>query len=187
MIQRCNWCGDDALYCAYHDQEWGVPLHSEHGWYERLVLESMQAGLSWITVLRKRDRFRAVCAQFDPVQVAQFTSADIERLANDAGIIRNRAKLRAMVHNATKFLELQAKHGSVDAFFWGYVDGTPVQSNLIHAQHMPTVTPLATHLAADLRRHGFTFVGATMCYALMQATGMVNDHVVGCFRHRELS
>jgi len=147
----------------------------------------MQAGLSWITVLRKRDRFRAVCAQFDPVQVAQFTSADIERLANDAGIIRNRAKLRAMVHNATKFLELQAKHGSVDAFFWGYVDGTPVQSNLIHAQHMPTVTPLATQLAADLRRHGFTFVGATMCYALMQATGMVNDHVVGCFRHRELS
>jgi DNA-3-methyladenine glycosylase I len=186
-LERCVWCGTDALYTAYHDREWGVPLHTEHGWYERIVLETMQAGLSWLTVLRKRDHYRAVCAGFDPHQVATFTTQDVDRLMADSGIIRNRAKLVAMISNARAFLALQAKHGSVDAFFWRYVDGTPLQPRYqTHAQ-IPTVTPLSTQMANDLKRAGFSFIGPTMCYALMEATGLVNDHVVDCHRHAHLA
>lgn len=185
--QRCVWCGTDALYTAYHDHEWGVPLHSEHGWYERIVLETMQAGLSWLTVLRKREHYRAVCAGFDPQLVAAFDVGAVERLMADSGIIRNRAKLVAMIDNAHAFLALQAKHGSVDAFFWRYVDGTPLQPRYqTHAQ-IPTVTPLSTQMANDLKRAGFRFIGPTMCYALMEATGMINDHVVDCHRHAHLA
>lgn len=184
--ERCVWCGTDPLYVAYHDQEWGVPLHHEHGWYERIVLETMQAGLSWITVLRKRAHYRSVCHQFDPVVVAQYDAGDIERLANDAGIIRNRAKIKAMIHNAHAFLELQAKKGSVDAFFWDFVDGKPLQTHRQQHADIPAVTPLASHMAHELKRHNFTFIGPTMCYALMQATGLVNDHVVTCHRYQAL-
>lgn len=183
---RCVWCGNDPLYVEYHDNEWGVPLHHEHGWYERIVLETMQAGLSWITVLRKRAHYRAVCHAFDPRNVAAYTAADIERLANDAGIIRNRAKIQAMIHNAHAFLELQAKVGSVDAFFWNFVDGTPLQTHRQTHADIPAVTPLATQMAHELKRQQFTFIGATMCYALMQATGLVNDHVVTCPRYHAL-
>lgn len=185
-LTRCVWCGTDPLYVAYHDHEWGVPLHDEHGWYERIVLETMQAGLSWITVLRKRAHYRAVCHQFDPRRVAAYDEHDIARLVADPGIIRNRAKIKAMIHNAHAFLELQGKKGSVDAFFWEFVDGVPLQPYRQQHADIPAVTPLATHMAAALRRHGFTFVGPTMCYALMQATGLVNDHVVTCARHAAL-
>lgn len=184
---RCPWCGDDPLYTAYHDTEWGVPLHSEHGWYERIVLETMQAGLSWITVLRKRAHYRAVCHQFDPNIIATYTTTDVERLMADAGIIRNRAKITAMIHNATAFLELQHKFGSVDAFFWRYVDGVPLQPHRRQMSDIPAITPLAQHMARDLKAHTFRFVGPTMCYALMQATGLVNDHLVSCHRHQSLT
>lgn len=186
MSERCPWCGTDPLYCAYHDTEWGVPLHDERGWYERIVLETMQAGLSWITVLRKRDHFRARCDGFDAHKVAHYSDAYVNELATDTGLIRNRAKLHAMVRNAQAFLELQAKYGSADAFFWGYVDGTPLQSHAVSMHHIPTTTPRSQQLAQDLKRHGFSFIGPVMCYALMQATGMVNDHLVGCYRHDEL-
>lgn len=184
---RCPWCGQDPLYTAYHDTEWGVPLHSEHGWYERIVLETMQAGLSWITVLRKRAHYRTVCHQFDPTIVATYTDADVVRLMGDSGVIRNRAKIAAMIDNATAFLNLQQRFGSVDAFFWRYVDGVPIQPNRQQMSDIPTVTPLAEQLARDLKTYHFRFVGPTMCYALMQATGLINDHLVHCHRHRHLT
>lgn len=184
---RCPWCGQDPLYTAYHDTEWGVPLHSEHGWYERIVLETMQAGLSWITVLRKRAHYRAVCHQFDPTIVATYTEADVARLMGDSGVIRNRAKITAMIDNATAFLNLQQRFGSVDAFFWRYVDGVPIQPGRHQMSDIPTVTPLAEQMARDLKTHHFRFVGPTMCYALMQATGLINDHLVHCHRHRHLT
>lgn len=185
--ERCPWCGVDPLYTAYHDTEWGVPLHSEHGWYERIVLETMQAGLSWITVLRKRAHYRTVCHQFDPTIVATYTDADVARLMSDSGIIRNRAKIEAMIHNAHAFLALQQRYGSVDTFFWRYVDGVPLQTNRHTMRDIPAITPLAEQLARDLKTHQFRFVGATMCYALMQATGLVNDHLVSCYRHQHLA
>lgn len=185
--ERCPWCGVDPLYTTYHDTEWGVPLHSEHGWYERIVLETMQAGLSWITVLRKRTHYRTVCHQFDPAVVAAYTEADVTRLMVDRGVIRNRAKITAMIHNASAFLELQARYGSVDAFFWRYVDGVPLQPHHHQMSDVPAITPLATQMARDLKHHQFRFVGATMCYALMQATGLTNDHLVGCHRHSHLA
>jgi DNA-3-methyladenine glycosylase I len=184
---RCHWCGTDPLYTAYHDQEWGVPLHSEHGWYERIVLETMQAGLSWITVLRKRDHYRTVCAGFNPQLVAAFSEPDVERLMNDPGIIRNRAKIRAMIDNAHAFLALQAKHGSVDQYFWRYVDGRTQQPRYQRHADIPTVTPVSTQMAKDLKLAGFRFVGPTMCYALMEATGLINDHVVSCHRHAAIA
>lgn len=185
-VQRCVWCGTDPLYTHYHDTEWGVPLHSAHGWYERIVLETMQAGLSWITVLRKRDHYRRVCDHFDPEIVARYGPADVERLVLDPGIIRNRAKIEAMIGNAQAFLRLSEKHGDIDAFFWNFVDGTPQQPRYTHHGAIPTITPIATHIATTLKTAGFRFVGPTMCYALMQATGMTNDHVVDCHRHDAL-
>jgi DNA-3-methyladenine glycosylase I len=185
--ERCPWCGQDPLYTAYHDNEWGVPLHSEHGWYERIVLETMQAGLSWITVLRKRAHYRTVCHQFDPTIVAAYTDADVARLMADSGIIRNRAKIVAMIHNASAFLALQARYSSIDAFFWRYVDGVPLQPHRQQMSDIPAVTPLATQIARDLKTHQFRFVGPTMCYALMQATGLINDHLVSCHRHQPLA
>ncbi len=185
-IERCPWCGSDPLYCDYHDSEWGVPLHTTNGWYERIVLETMQAGLSWITVLRKRAHYRAVCHQFDPHIVASYGEADITRLMADPGIIRNRAKISAMIHNAQMFLTLQAKTTAVDDYFWRYVDGRPLQPHRQHHAEIPAITPIATQMAQDLRQRGFKFIGPTMCYALMQATGLVNDHLVSCHRHAAL-
>ncbi|MFZ9859116.1 MAG: DNA-3-methyladenine glycosylase I [Roseiflexaceae bacterium] len=186
-LERCPWCGNDPLYSTYHDIEWGVPLHDEHGWYERIVLETMQAGLSWITVLRKRAHYRTVCNQFDPAVVSRYTEADVARLMADSGVIRNRAKIAAMIYNASAFLELQARYGSVDAFFWRYVDGTSLQPRHQRMSDVPAITPLATQMARDLKAHQFRFVGPTMCYALMQATGLTNDHLVSCHRHAHLA
>jgi DNA-3-methyladenine glycosylase I len=147
----------------------------------------MQAGLSWITVLRKRAHYRTVCHQFDPTIVAAYTDADVERLMADSGIIRNRAKIVAMIHNASAFLALQARYSSIDAFFWRYVDGVPLQPHRQQMSDIPAVTPLATQIARDLKTHQFRFVGPTMCYALMQATGLINDHLVSCHRHQPLA
>jgi DNA-3-methyladenine glycosylase I len=172
---------------AYHDEEWGVPVHDDRLLFEFLVLEGAQAGLSWDTILRKRDGYRAAFANFDPMVVAGYGAADIERLVADAAIVRNRLKIGAAVGNARAFLAVQDEFGSFDAYIWGFVDGTPVQNAWRETAQLPASTPLSERLSKDLKRRGFRFVGATICYAHMQATGMVNDHTVDCFRHAEVA
>lgn len=185
-IHRCSWCGEDPLYVAYHDTEWGVPVHDEQKLFEFILLESMQAGLSWITILKKRENFRAAFAQFVPEKIAQFNDEDIERCMNDAGIIRNRLKVNSAVKNARAFLELQSRHGSFDNYIWQFTDGKVIQNKWRSMREIPAVTPQSEAMSTDLKRNGFTFVGPTVCYAHMQATGMVNDHLVDCFRHQEV-
>jgi DNA-3-methyladenine glycosylase I len=170
----------------YHDEEWGVPVHDDRRWFEMLLLESFQAGLSWRTILHKRQAFRAAFAEFDPAEVARFGEADVARLLADAGIVRNGGKIRASVANAQAFLRVQEAFGSFDAFIWGAVPGAPIVSERASTEDVPAVTEASAALAKDLRRRGFRFVGPTVAYAFMQATGLVNDHTVGCFRYREL-
>lgn len=170
----------------YHDREWGVPVRDDRELFEFLVLESAQAGLSWYTVLRKREAYRRAFAAFDPDAVARYTEADIERLLGDAGLIRNRAKLEAAVNNARRFLEVQAAHGSFARFLWGFVDGRPIVNHWREPAEVPATTPLSDRLARELKRLGFSFLGSTVLYAHLQATGLVNDHLVGCFRHAEI-
>ncbi|MBI1363335.1 MAG: DNA-3-methyladenine glycosylase I [Proteobacteria bacterium] len=186
-MNRCHWCGTDPLYMAYHDTEWGVPVHDDRKHFEFLLLETFQAGLSWITILRKRENFRAAFADFDPVRVAAFTQQDVERLMSDAGIIRNRSKIEAAITNACSFLELQKQEGSFDAYIWRFVDGAPLQPKRQSMKDVPPVTQLAEKISKDLKKRGFKFVGPTVIYANMQAIGMVNDHIAGCFRHAELA
>ena len=186
-MQRCLWCGTDPLYVAYHDREWGVPLHDDRRLFEFLVLEGAQAGLSWITILRKRDNYRAALHDFDPVAIAAYDAADQQRLLANPGIVRNRAKIAATIGNARAFLELQAQAGSFDRYLWSFVDGQPLQNEWPDHQRLPASTPLSDALSKDLRRRGFRFVGSTICYAFMQAVGLVNDHTTDCFRHREVA
>lgn len=181
---RCAWVSDDPLYQDYHDREWGVPVHDEHRLFEFLILEGAQAGLSWITVLRKRERYRQVFAGFDPAQVARFTSADQERLLADPGIIRHRGKIAAAVGNAQAFLRVQDEFGSFDAYLWNRVDGVPVRNAWTSIRDVPARTPLSDALAKDLQKRGFKFVGSTICYAYLQAVGVVNDHTTDCFCYR---
>ncbi|HEX7021701.1 MAG TPA: DNA-3-methyladenine glycosylase I [Trueperaceae bacterium] len=183
---RCAWVTPDPLYVRYHDTEWGVPVHDERTLFEFLTLESFQAGLSWLTVLRKRENFRQAFANFDPAVVAQFGEREMAALQEDAGIIRNRQKIRAAVINARAFLGVQEAFGSFDRYVWQFVDGAPVQNQWRHRSEIPATTPIAEALSKDLKRRGFCFVGPTVCYAHMQATGMVNDHTLDCFRHREV-
>ncbi len=183
---RCGWEGTDPLYVAYHDTEWGVPVRDDRRMFEFLVLETFQAGLSWLTILRKRENFRRAFAGFDPEAVAAFDGADVARLLGDAGIVRNRAKIDAAIGNARAYLDLAAEHGSFCDWLWSYVDGTPVVGGWADLASVPATTPLAERIAADLKAHGFRWVGPTVVYAHMQATGMVNDHLVTCFRHDEL-
>ena len=183
---RCAWAGDDALYCAYHDREWGVPLHDDRRLFEFLILEGAQAGLSWITILRKRENYRAAFDDFDATRIARYGADKIESLLRDAGIVRNRLKLEATVVNAQKFLEVQEFFGSFDAFVWRFVDGRPRQNAWRRLADVPASTPQSDAMSRELKRRGFKFVGTTICYALMQATGMVNDHTIDCFRHKEL-
>ena len=183
---RCAWAGSDALYCAYHDREWGVPLHDDRRLFEFLILEGAQAGLSWITILRKRENYRAAFDDFDAARIARYGADKIESLLQDAGIVRNRLKLEAAVVNAQKFLEVQEASGSFDAFIWQFVDGQPRQNIWRSAADVPASTPQSDAMSKELKRRGFKFVGTTICYALMQATGMVNDHTTDCFRHAEL-
>jgi DNA-3-methyladenine glycosylase I len=172
---------------AYHDQEWGVPLHDDRCIYEFLVLEGMQAGLSWRTVLHKRENFRKAFAGFDPEKVARFNSRSIERLLNDAGIIRNRQKVEAAVTNARRFLDVQDELGSFDAYIWRFVGGKPIRNRRRSLTDLPATSPQSDAMSRDLKARGFKFIGSTICYAHMQATGMVNDHLVTCFRHAEVA
>lgn len=184
---QCAWAIGDALYQAYHDEEWGVPLHDDQRLFEFLILEGAQAGLSWITVLRKRENYRAAFDQFDPLKVAAYDAAKIDALLQNSGIIRNRLKVQSAVRNAQAFLRVQAEFGSFDAYIWGFVGGVPRQNHWQALSDVPAETDEARAMSKDLKRRGFNFVGPTICYAFMQACGMVNDHVVGCFRHAALS
>ncbi len=185
-IGRCWWCGDDELYQRYHDHEWGVPVHDDRRLFEFLILEGAQAGLSWITILRKRARYIEVFDGFDPEQVALFDEAKLAALLTDPGIVRNRLKVHGAVKNAKAFLAVQEEFGSFDAYLWSFVDGAPVQNRWRRLSEIPAETEASRLLSKDLKRRGFTFVGPTICYAFMQAVGMVNDHATNCPRHAEL-
>jgi DNA-3-methyladenine glycosylase I len=184
---RCGWVGADALYLAYHDEEWGLPLHDDRALFELLILEGAQAGLSWITVLRKRARYREVFDNFEPARVARFDARRLERLLADPGIVRNAAKLRAAVQNAQACLRVIEEQGSFDRYLWSFVGGRPRTNHFAALSEVPASTPESEAMSRDLRRRGFNFVGPTICYAFMQAAGLVNDHLVGCFRHRQVS
>ena len=184
---RCGWAGDDPLYRRYHDEEWGVPVHDDRRLFEFLVLDGAQAGLSWITILRKREHYREAFADFDPAVVARFDRRRRERLMRNAGIVRNRLKIESAVTNARAFLEVQAEHGTFDRFFWQFVDGRPRQNRWRTLAEIPAETDESRAMSKELKRRGFRFVGPTICYAVMQAAGLVNDHVIGCFRHAPLA
>ena len=186
MKERCGWSAGDALYEEYHDLEWGVPQHDDRILFEFLVLEGAQAGLSWITVLKKRACYREVMEGFDPILAAAWGEEKIAALLQEPGIIRNRRKLESVVQNARAFLKVQQEFGSFDHYLWRFVDGKPLQNNLKMLQEIPVQTPLAVQLSKDLKKRGFNFIGPTICYAFMQAVGMVNDHIVSCYRHKEL-
>jgi DNA-3-methyladenine glycosylase I len=183
LVRRCSWARS-PLDIAYHDEEWGVPVHDDRVLFEFLVLEGAQAGLSWSTILNKRTHYRRAFAGFDPAKVARFTEADVDRLMGDAGIVRHRQKIASAVTNARAFLRVQAEHGSFDRYVWAFVDGTPQVNGWRSPRQVPARTPESDALSKDLRRRGFSFVGSTICYAFMQAVGMVNDHLAHCARHR---
>ena len=186
MSDRCSWAGSDPLYVAYHDTEWGVPVHNERALFEFLSLECQQAGLSWITVLRKRDHYRKCFHNFDPKKVAKMSDEDIEERLLDTGLIRNRLKLYSLRSNALAFLALQKEFGSFDQYIWSFVGGKPIDGQRKTMADVPATTELSDTLSKDLKKRGFKFVGSTICYAFMQATGMVNDHVSTCFRYQEV-
>ena len=184
MPIRCGWCGDDPLYQQYHDREWGAPAVDDRELYEFLVLEGAQAGLSWITILRKREGYRQAFADFDPAKVARFSDAKLEKLLQNPAIVRNRLKVFSARSNAQAFLQVQQEFGSFSNYIWGFVDGQPIQNHWQTLAEIPASTPLSDRISKDLKKRGFSFVGSTIVYAYMQATGMVNDHIVSCFRHR---
>lgn len=184
---RCEWAGTDPLYVAYHDNEWGVPVHDDRTLFEFLVLEGMQAGLSWMTILKKRENFRQAFNSFDPRRVADYDDKKVAALLADAGIIRNRAKINATISNAQAFLKVQDEFGTFDAYIWGFVGGKPIQNAWKTMSEIPAQSEKAILLSKDLVRRGFRFVGPTIVYAHMQATGMVNDHTVDCFRYKQVN
>lgn len=184
---RCPWPGSDPLYVAYHDEEWGVPLHDDRALFELLVLEGAQAGLSWLTILRKREGYRRAFAGFDPERVARFDERKVASLVEDAAIVRHRGKIEWAVKNARAFLAVQEQHGSFDTYLWRFVDGRPLDNERRAMKGVPARTAVSDALSKDLKKRGFGFVGSTTLYAFMQATGMVNDHLVGCFRHGEVA
>lgn len=185
-LHRCGWCLKDDLYMCYHDQEWGVPLHDDQLLFEFLILETMQAGLSWHTILKKRENFRLAYHRFDVKSVARFTEQDVMRLMSNPGIIRNQQKIMASIANARAFINVQDKYGSFDSYIWGFVDGVPINNAFEHVQQLPAKTDLSDKISKDLKQRGFGFVGSTVVYAHMQATGMVNDHLLSCFRHSQV-
>jgi DNA-3-methyladenine glycosylase I len=185
-MHRCSWAGTDPLYIDYHDREWGVPQHDERKLFEMLILDGAQAGLSWITILRKRDNYRAAFDEFDPHKMARYGERKVRALLNDPGIVRNRLKIAAAIENAKMLLKLQENDGSLDEYLWRYVGGKPIVNAWRSIKEIPPRTPLSDAISKDLTRRGFKFVGPTICYAFMQAAGMVNDHTVDCFRYREL-
>jgi DNA-3-methyladenine glycosylase I len=184
--KRCDWCGSDPLYVKYHDEEWGVPLHDDRGLFEFLLLEGAQAGLAWITILRKRESYRKAYDGFDPEKIARWDRRKIDRLLKDPGIVRNRLKVEGARKCARAFLDVVEETGSFDRFLWGFVGGKPIVNRRKSLREIPPETPEARAMSRELKRRGFTFVGPTICYAFLQATGMVNDHLTTCFRHREV-
>jgi DNA-3-methyladenine glycosylase I len=182
-VVRCEWAGADPLMIAYHDEEWGVPVHDDQKLFEFLILEGAQAGLSWNTILNKRDAYRTAFDNFDPRIVARYGAAKLQRLLGNAGIVRNRLKIAAAVQNARAFLEIQQEFESFDAYLWRFVDGHPIVNAPRSIREVPARTEISDALSKDLKRRGFNFVGSTICYAFMQAVGMVNDHTVHCFRY----
>ena len=182
MNQRCTWPGEDPIYLSYHDTEWGVPEYDSRALWEKLILDGFQAGLSWITILKKRDNFRAAFEGFDPVRIARWGEADVERLLTDPGIIRHRGKIEATINNARAWEKIEARQG-FDRFLWDYMDGKPLQNRFTSMAEVPAETDLSKRISKDLKKEGFKFCGPTIVYAFMQATGMVNDHVVGCPCH----
>jgi len=186
LKRRCPWCEGNALQTTYHDREWGVPVHDERRWFEFLILEGAQAGLSWDTVLRKRDSYRRAFAGFDPRKVARFGHRERAALMKNPGIVRNRLKIDSAVGNARAFLAVQREFGSFDRYVWRFVGGKPRRNRWRRMKQVPASTPESDAMSKDLKKRGFRFVGSTICYALMQATGMVNDHLLTCFRHRQI-
>lgn len=187
MIQRCLWSGDDPLYVSYHDKEWGVPVHNERKLFEMLILEGAQAGLSWITVLRKRENYRKALDNFDPRKIARYDRKKVRKLLSNPGIIRNRLKIKAAIENAKAFLKIQKEFGSFDEYIWRFVGGKQKVNKRKSLKQIPPTTPESDAMSKDLKKRGFRFVGSTICYAFMQAVGMVNDHTVDCFRYKTLS
>jgi DNA-3-methyladenine glycosylase I len=186
-VDRCGWCGDDPLYVEYHDREWGVPVRDDRTFFEFLILEGAQAGLSWITILRKRDGYRRAFEDFDAEKVAEFGEQRIQRLMDNPEIVRNQLKIRSAVTNAAAFLDVQIRYGSFSDYIWGFVDGRPILNSWSRLDQIPATTTLAETISKDLKKRGFRFVGPTIVYAHMQATGMVNDHLISCFRYQEIA
>ena len=184
---RCGWVNDSELYIRYHDEEWGVPVHDDRTLFEFLTLEGAQAGLSWYTILRKREAYREAFAGFDPEIVARYDDRKLQELLQNEGIVRNRLKLKAAIRNAAAFLKVQEAFGSFDAYIWRFVDGKPVRNQWKELKDVPATTPISDKLSKDLKQRGFGFVGSTIVYAHMQATGMVQDHLTSCFRHTEIA
>lgn len=186
MKKRCEWCGVDPLYVAYHDEEWGMPIHDDRLLFEFLILEGAQAGLSWFTILKKRENYRKAFHGFDCERIARYTEADVKRLMSDSGIVRNRLKIESAIKNARAVLRIKEEFGSLDSYLWRYVDGVPRQNAWKSMADIPVTTELSDMMSKDLKRRGCNFVGSTICYAFMQAIGMVNDHTTDCFRYREV-
>ncbi len=183
---RCSWCGEDPLYMKYHDKEWGVPVYEDDKLFEFLILETFQAGLSWITVLRKRENFRKAFDDFNYQKIARYNEKKFDKLMNDAGIIRNKLKIKATISNAIAFMVVQKEFGSFSKYIWSFVDYKPIENSWRSLDEIPAKTTLSDRISTDLKKRGFKFVGSTIIYAHMQATGMVNDHIVDCFRFKEL-
>lgn len=183
---RCEWAGNDPLYNNYHDKEWGLPVYDDETLFEFLILEGFQAGLSWLTILRKRENFRKAFDNFDYKKIARYNEDKVQELLQDAGIIRNQLKIRATISNAQAFMKVQDEFGSFSKYIWGFVDGKPIQNKFKELKQLPARTELSDKISKDLKKRGFKFVGSTIVYAHIQATGMVNDHVVDCFRYKEV-
>ncbi len=180
---RCPWCDEDSLYMEYHDNEWGVPVHNDQTLFEFIILEGAQAGLSWITILRKRENYRKALDNFNIQSIAQYSENDLQRLMNDSGIVRNRLKVESCVKNAHGALKIIEQFGSLDAYFWGFVNNKPIKNSPKHMQDVPVSTEISDALSKDLKKRGFNFVGSTIMYAFMQAVGMVDDHLLSCHKH----
>ena len=181
-INRCEWCGSDQLYIKYHDQEWGVPVHDERKQFEFLVLESAQAGLSWLTILKRREGYRRLYAEFDAKQVARFDESKVLEMLQDTGIIRNRKKIESSINNAQRLLDIQEQYGSFNNYLWSFIDGKQVVNHFTRLSEIPATPPLSDTISKELKQKGFRFLGSTIVYAHLQATGLVNDHLVDCFR-----
>lgn len=186
IMNRCWWCEGDPLYMAYHDEEWGVPLHDDRLLFEFLILEGAQAGLSWLTILKKRENFRKAFDDFDCQKIAAYSEKEVQQLLANKGIIRNRLKINSAIKNAKAVLKIKAEFGSLDSYLWSFVDGTPIQNEFASREEVPASTELSDFMSKELKKRGLNFVGSTICYAFMQATGMVNDHVTNCYRYEEI-